>query len=176
MEGKPSLYEHDHSPVTATAYRYCSRLVSGMFRNIYQKPDFLNPPVDFKKIPGADCNKPEYVINSAFKFRLNLSVCSQFQHADIRQREGHRDGRGDNRHTAWHDPRGARFNIYIYIYIYTHTHTYIYIYTHTHTHIYIYTHTHIYIYIHTYIFINSFIIFHESITGYKHHWMWNLSN
>jgi len=24
-------------------------------------------------------------------------------------------------------------------------------------------------------FIHSFIIFHKSIFGYRHHWMWNLS-
>ena len=28
---------------------------------------------------------------------------------------------------------------------------------------------------HVTIFIHSFIIFHKSIIGYRHHWMWNLS-
>jgi hypothetical protein len=28
-------------------------------------------------------------------------------------------------------------------------------------------------YIHS--FIHSFIVFHRSIMGYRHHWMWNLS-
>lgn len=69
--------------------------------------------MDFKKIPGVVYNKPQYVIKSAFKFRLNLSVCSQFQRAEVRRKGRHRDGGGETIDT----PPGMIEELFKYIYI-----------------------------------------------------------
>jgi hypothetical protein len=63
-----------------------------MFSNIYQKPDFLNPPVAFKNIPGAHYRRPEYVMNNQISSKsvslLSVLTCTGEKEGKAETRAG----------------------------------------------------------------------------------------